>query len=235
MNIVAIIPARGGSKGIPRKNLRLLGGVPLIGWSIHQAKSCSRINEVYVSTDDDEIANMARAFGAKVPFMRPMHLASDSTATVEVVDDFLRRLSQESACPDFVVLLQPTQPFRTLQTIYNSIDLAIKINSGVVTLSQVNEHPVLMRRYRQKDSSVEKILPGIDSTIRRQDFPAIYRVNGAVYVNPVRDYFFHNSLNDNPYAVLTDKIEAVDIDEQEDLLYAEWLIERGLVAPPQVK
>lgn len=207
----------------------------MIGWSICQAKLCSQINEVYVSTDDDEIANIARMFGAKVPFMRPAHLASDSAATVEVVDDFLRKLSQEDSCPDFVVLLQPTQPFRTLQTICNSIDLAIKINSGVVTLSPVDQHPVLMRRYRQKDASVEKLLPGIDSTIRRQDFPAIHRVNGAVYVNPVRDYFFHNSLNDNPYAVLTDKIEAVDIDEQEDLLYAEWLIERGLVAPPQVK
>lgn len=233
MNIIAIIPARGGSKGIPKKNIRSLGGLPLIAWSILKARMCNEINTVYVSTDNEEIANIAIAFGASVPFMRPLSLGADSTPTIEVVNDFLINLVKTNTRPDFVVLLQPTQPFRRVRTILSSINLAIRTNSGVVTISPVNDHPILMRKFNPYNSSVSNLLQGVNSTIRRQDFPNIYKVNGAVYVNPTEDYFYNTSLNDNPYAILTDKRESVDIDEPEDLEYAQWLIDRGDVAIPQ--
>ena len=235
MNIVAIIPAWGGSKGIPRKNLCNLGGIPLIAWSIKQAQACSSINNIYVSTDDSEIAEISRYYGAEIPFMRPATLALDTTTTVDSISFFLGQLVKIKKLPDLVVLLQPTQPFRSIETISNAIKLAQKKQSGVVSVSPVKENPILMRKLIKNTSQIENILSEQNSTIRRQDFPEIYRVNGAVYVNSPADYFAKKSLNDNRFCVITSKLEGVDIDEPEDLQYANWLIDRGIVTVPSIQ
>lgn len=232
MNIAAIIPARGGSKGIPHKNIVDLGGLPLLGWSIRVAQQTPLIDKIYVSTDDLEIANVAKNLGAEVPFLRPSSLALDNSKTVDSIADFLTKLKNSNICPDIVVLLQPTQPFRSSNTVTKAIKLFMTRNAGVLTVSPATEHPILLRSLNFENFQLTQILPNVSSTVRRQDFNKIYKVNGAVYVNSSSDYFERASLNDNPFAVLTSKIEGVDIDEPEDLEYAKWLLSRELVHLP---
>lgn len=232
MNIAAVIPARGGSKGIPRKNLTLLGEHPLLAWSIRLAQSVEYISSVYVSTEDEEIAQVGRQYGAQIPFMRPAVLANDTAKTVDAVADLLERLKQVQRCPDIVVLLQPTQPFRTAESVQRAIELFQSKQDGVVSVCPVDEHPILMRHVNSETHQALRLLSNIDSTVRRQDFSQLYRVNGAVYVNSVNDYFERRSLNDNPYAIITDRIEGTDIDSLEDLEYARWLYSRGIIQTP---
>lgn len=234
MKIYAVIPARGGSKGIPKKNLVNLGGLPLIAWSILKAKEIGLIDKILVSTDSDEIAKTALKFGAEVPYLRPAELATDSATTVDAVADLLLKLDISNH-QNLVVLLQPTQPFRSKDTINKAIEKCLSVRSGVLTISSVNDHPILMRHIDKQTGKLTKLLPNISSTIRRQDFPKIYKVNGAVYVNFSSDYICKTSLNDNPYAVETSGLEAVDIDDPSDLEYARWLLQRRLIAKPSAK
>lgn len=232
MNIIAIIPARGGSKGIPQKNIIDLGGLPLLAWSIRVARAAKVLDEVYVSTDDDEIAKIAKEYGARVPFLRPKELATDKATTVDAISHFILKLKMENNCPDIVVLLQPTQPFRSVETIIKAIEAYKLTGSGVVSVSRVAEHPVLMRYFDKSTSVVTRLLGNVNSTVRRQDFSEVYRVNGAVYVNSVEDYLQKKSLNDNPIGVITTELEGVDIDTLDDLDYARFLIQhKKLVIP----
>lgn len=231
--IVAIIPARGGSKGIPQKNIVDLGGYPLIAWSIALARKVDVISDVYVSTDSKKIAQVAKYYGASVPFLRPDYLAGDHSRTVDAIQDFLLRLEEMQEFPDVVVLLQPTQPFRSVESIERAVTLCLKEKAGVVTVSQVREHPILMREI-SSNKMLTAILKGANSTIRRQDFTKVYKVNGAVYVNFREDYSREHSLNDNPFGIITKDIEGVDIDSLEDLTYAQWLIKRGMVDFPKI-
>jgi CMP-N,N'-diacetyllegionaminic acid synthase len=232
MNIIAIIPARGGSKGIPQKNIIDLGGLPLLAWSIRVARAAKVLDEVYVSTDDDEIAKIAKEYGARVPFLRPKELATDKATTVDAISHFILKLKMENNCPDIVVLLQPTQPFRSVETIIKAIEAYKLTGSGVVSVSRVAEHPVLMRYFDKSTSVLTRLLGNVNSTVRRQDFSDVYRVNGAVYVNSVEDYLQKKSLNDNPIGVITTELEGVDIDTLDDLDYARFLIQhKKLVIP----
>ena len=232
MNIIAIIPARGGSKGIPQKNIIDLGGLPLLAWSIRVARAAKVLDEVYVSTDDDEIAKIAKEYGARVPFLRPKELATDKATTVDAISHFILKLKMENNCPDIVVLLQPTQPFRSVETIIKAIEAYKLTGSGVVSVSRVAEHPVLMRYFDKSTSVLTRLLGNVNSTVRRQDFSEVYRVNGAVYVNSVEDYLQKKSLNDNPIGVITTELEGVDIDTLDDLDYARFLIQhKKLVIP----
>lgn len=232
MNIIAIIPARGGSKGIPQKNIIDLGGLPLLAWSIRVARAAKVLDEVYVSTDDDEIAKIAKEYGARVPFLRPKELATDKATTVDAISHFILKLKLENNCPDIVVLLQPTQPFRSVETIIKAIEAYKLTGSGVVSVSRVAEHPVLMRYFDKSTSVLTRLLGNVNSTVRRQDFSEVYRVNGAVYVNSVEDYLQKKSLNDNPIGVITTELEGVDIDTLDDLDYARFLIQhKKLVIP----
>lgn len=232
MNIIAIIPARGGSKGIPQKNIIDLGGLPLLAWSIRVARAAKVLDEVYVSTDDDEIAKIAKEYGARVPFLRPKELATDKATTIDAISHFILKLKMENNCPDIVVLLQPTQPFRSVETIIKAIEAYKLTGSGVVSVSRVAEHPVLMRYFDKSTSVLTRLLGNVNSTVRRQDFSEVYRVNGAVYVNSVEDYLQKKSLNDNPIGVITTELEGVDIDTLDDLDYARFLIQhKKLVIP----
>lgn len=234
MKISAVIPARGGSKGIPKKNLSDLGGLPLIAWSILKAREIDLIEDVLVSTDAIEIAETAKNFGAKVPFLRPAQLASDSATTVDAIADLLSKLSP-SDLPDIVVLLQPTQPFRSKDTIIKTIEKCLSAHSGVLTVSAVDDHPILMRYLNNKTGQLSPLLSNTNSTVRRQDFPEIYKVNGAVYVNFASDYIKKVSLNDNPYAIKTTNIEGIDIDEPADLDYARWILTKNLISTPSLQ
>lgn len=219
--ILAVIPARGGSKGIKNKNIKLLNGKPLIAYSIKTALSCPLVDYVLVSTDSQKIADIAKSYGAKVPFLRPAELATDTAKTIDVLIHAVDYLKKQNLTFDYLILLQPTQPIRQdkdlLETIKTVVDS--KINS-LVSVCEVEESPVLMRTMAT-DGKLSKLLT-ISSTLRRQDFPKFYKVNGSIYINKL-DKSFNSltSLNDNEFGYIMPKEKSIDIDTESDFQKAE--------------
>lgn len=214
---LAIIPARGGSKGIPRKNIINVGGKPLIQFTIDEAKKAKYLDRIIVSTDDKEIAELSVTCGAEVPFLRPRKLAEDNSKTIDVVINVLAELDNEGCNYDYLVLLQPTQPLRRSFHIDESIKLIVEEDEeSLVSVSEVKEHPILMRTI-EEDGRLKSLL-GLNSTVRRQDFAKVYKVNGAIYINRLNKYFNENtSFNDNKLAYVMEKTFDLDIDEPEDV------------------
>ncbi len=221
---LAIIPARGGSKGIPRKNIIDLRGKPLIGYTIEAARGSRYLDCVMVSTEDEEIAAVARALGAEVPFLRPAALAADTSRTIDAIVHAVRTLEEMGRRFDHLVLLQPTQPLRTAEDIDGAIEAYRAAGCrGLVTVSEAENHPILIRSI---EAGRLKPLLHVSSTIRRQDMPAYYRVNGCVYINPIGDVDENLSFNDNPVPYIMEKSHSVDIDELSDLALAAWYLDR---------
>ena len=181
--VLGLITARGGSKSIPRKNIRPLAGKPVIAWTIDAALQSRTLDRVVVSTDDEEIAQVARECGAAVPFMRPAELACDDTPHIEVVRHALQRLeSGEEYRPDYVVLLQPTSPLRTSDDIDAAVEVSEKNGSdAVVSVCLTHHHPFLVKRI-DEDGNLEDFLPSPLAYERRQDLPPAYFINGAIYL-----------------------------------------------------
>jgi len=176
LKTLALIPARGGSKGIPRKNIRLLAGKPLIAWSIQAALACPEIERVVVSTDDAEIAEISRRWGAEVPFMRPAELAQDDSPSMDTVLHALRQLPQFDA----VVLLQPTSPLRTKADIQGCLAMAATEQARcIVSISEPASSPYWMFTLEQ-NGSLSKLISAPEVT-RRQDLSPAYAINGALY------------------------------------------------------
>lgn len=222
MRRIAYIPARGGSKGIPRKNIQEVSGKPLIAYSILAARATSLFDMVFVSTDSPEIAEIAQAYGADVPFLRDPSVAQDTTRTIDTVVSDKARLEQLMGGGrgyDVFVLLQPTSPLRGAGDIVGAVRLFEEngLNcGGVVSISKVVEHPILMRMLDVKTHRLMSILPG-GSTVRRQDMPPVYKVNGAIYVNAWNELTPSLSLNDNRLGYVMDEGRAIDIDTPKDL------------------
>jgi len=176
LKTLALIPARGGSKGIPRKNIRLLAGKPLVAWSIQAALACPEIERVVVSTDDAEIAEISRRWGAEVPFMRPAELAQDDSPSMDTVLHALRQLPQFDA----VVLLQPTSPLRTKADIQGCLAMAATEQARcIVSISEPASSPYWMFTLEQ-NGSLSKLISAPEVT-RRQDLSPAYAINGALY------------------------------------------------------
>jgi CMP-N,N'-diacetyllegionaminic acid synthase len=176
LKIIAIIPARGGSKGVKNKNIRMVHGKPLIAWTIEEALKSKWINDVLVSTDDIKIAEISKRFGAKVPFLRDSSLAQDETPTIDVVIDVLNRYLDF----DWGILLQPTSPLRTANDIDEMIEECFtKKALSSVSVCQTEESPFWV--YKKDDNNhLVPLFDGIRIT-RRQDLPLTYRLNGAMY------------------------------------------------------
>lgn len=209
---IALIPARGGSKGIPHKNIIDVAGKPLIAYSIETAKQSSYIDEVIVTTDCEKIAEVSKLYGANVPFLRPANLATDEAKTVDAVLHTLDNIKEDY---DYIVLLQPTQPLRTAKQIDDAIEHIIQNNAtSLVSVSKVKQHPILMRTMDTKGKLYS--LLGENSTVRRQDFKDIYIVDGLIYINKIDNLSNETSLNDNELAYVT-KTDVIDIDSIEDL------------------
>lgn len=223
--ILAYIPARGGSKGIPGKNIINLCGKPLIAYSIETALSCPYIDYVHVSTDSEEIAQVARNYGATVEFLRPEQYATDTSKTIEAMCYDIQELDRRGFSFDSVVLLQPTQPIRTTDMLTNAIEtLYLSTSDSLVSVCPVQEHPILMRTLSD-DGKLQPLLK-MSSTVRRQDFPMVYKVNGSIYINRINDNFNENtSLNDNVLPFIMEQKYSIDIDTYEDLEKAAKFIE----------
>lgn len=183
IEVVGLITARGGSKGIPRKNIRKLAGKPLLAWTIEAARQSRLLSRVIMSTEDNEIAQTARECGAEVPFMRPAELAGDDSAHIPVVRHAADWLEQhEGRAPEFLMVLQPPTPLRTAADIDGAIELADEKNAdAVVSVVEAQHHPFLTRRMTEAGSLVEFVPCDIEYP-RRQDLPPAYALNGAIYL-----------------------------------------------------
>lgn len=223
--VLALIPARGGSKGIPGKNTKKLAGKPLIAYTIEAANGSACIDDVLVSTDSEDIAEVAREYGAWVPFLRPTELASDTAKTIDAVMYTVNRLAKEGREYDYVILLQPTSPLRKSEDIEGAFCLARKTGEDVVSVSEVSDSPILIRTCAE-DGQLTPLLSG-SSTVRRQDMPKYYRVNGSIYVNRVSELSSETSLNDNRMGYVMSRERSVDIDEPVDFLVAEYHLSGG--------
>lgn len=214
---LAIIPARGGSKGIPQKNITKVNGMPLIQFTIDEANNSDYLDRIIISTDDVDIKNIVQQIGGEIPFLRPENLASDTTKTIDVMVHAIDELKSKGNVYDYVVLLQPTQPLRKCWHIDEAIEQLVDTNKeNLVSVSKVREHPILMRTINSK-GNLETLLKQ-DSTIRRQEFSSYYKVNGAIYINKINSNFnLSTSLNDNssPYIMAQDF--DIDIDNLIDL------------------
>ncbi len=231
--VLAVIPARGGSKGLPGKNLRMLAGRPLIAWTIGDALASGCLDRVVVSTDAPDIAAEARRRGAEVPFLRPAELAGDATPTLPVLRHAVAELeAREGYRPGLVVALQPTSPLRGPESIREAVaKMADPRVDSVVSVCPAEHSPYLLRRLEG-----DRAVPFLDvdplrGGLRRQDLPPVYRLNGAVYA-----FRRDNLLGDEPYgaevrAVVMENWRSVDIDREEDLVVAEAFLRHfGAVA-----
>ena len=178
MKALYLIPARGGSKGIPHKNIRLLNGKPLIQYSIEVARELADDADICLSTDDQQIKDVAESLGLKVPFLRPDYLASDTAGTSDVIVHALDFYAQQGKEYDVVVLLQPTSPLRTAQNVKDCLDIYSPEYDMVTTVKESSVSAVLCKE--NNEGYLEQVIGGND--VRRQDAEKFYEYNGAVYV-----------------------------------------------------
>ena len=224
---LAVVTARGGSKRLPGKNLRLLGGKPLVTWSIETAREAAGLCDISVSTDDAAIAEIARAAGALVPWLRPASLSGDLVSSADVSIHALDWYEREHGAVDGLVLLQPTSPFRTPATVERGIDLFCR-NAGrpVVAVSSAPSHP--HRCYRIEDGRMGTFTAQGGRETRTQDLETAYTINGALYVISPADLRTRRSFYGEHTVplVLADPAEALDIDTEWDWMIAEAILRR---------
>jgi CMP-N,N'-diacetyllegionaminic acid synthase len=228
---IAIIPARGGSRGLPGKNILPLEGKPLIAHTIEAARASNSIQRILVSTESAEIAQIARQYGAEVPFLRPQELARDETPTLPVMQHVLAQLKAAGDTePEIVVLLQPTSPLRRARDIDAAVAMLQQTQAdSVVSLCAAEHHPAWMKRIE-----CGRVLPFLENApeyTRRQDLPPVYRLNGAVYVTRRRILLEQNCiLGRDTRALVMDAESSVDIDTPLDLKIAALIMQERLHA-----
>ena len=229
-----MIPARGGSKGIPRKNLVSLAGRPLIAHSIRHAQESKLINRTLVSTEDEEIAEVAKRFGAEVPFMRPKELAEDKTLDLPVFEHLLQELeTREAYVPDLVVHLRPTAPYRKAGWLDTSIEL-LKNNlvaDSVRSVSKVNQHPYRMFKIGA-DGFLDAIMKHehpVPYLLRRQDLPDTFYYNCVIDVTRPKTILIQKSMTGSKMLpMVLESEEVFDIDSKMDLEWAEFFLKGKL-------
>jgi CMP-N-acetylneuraminic acid synthetase len=230
MRILTIIPARSGSKGVPGKNIKLLGGKPLIDYTIEFAKN-SGLDKIIVSTDTEEIAAVARNSGAEVPFLRPENLADDKTPTIDVLIHLIEALNLTKADFDAVCLLQPTVPFRTNTLLQNCIDKYIQNNlDSLVTVKQVPSHFNPHWTFETTKDQLLKISTGEDKLItRRQDLPTAFYRDGSIYLTSMETLLNDKSLYGERLGFFENIEENyVNIDTMQDWYKAEELLKKNV-------
>jgi CMP-N,N'-diacetyllegionaminic acid synthase len=232
VKILALIPARGGSKRLPGKNLRHLGGKPLIAWSIQAARGHPEIVATLVSTEDPKIASYARRAGVLVPWLRPIQLATDTASAIDVAIHALDNYERVYGRVDGLLLLQPTSPFRNRTRLRAGLAIfAANPNCSVVGLSLASTHPLWC--FRLDGPWVRPFVEGGGLRLRSQDLPAAYVVNGAFYLVPtgvLRESYSLYSRDILPL-VMDTFAEGIDIDTEQD-----WqLAEQMLAAQPELK
>ena len=229
MKALFVIPARGGSKGIPHKNIKLLGGKPLIGYSVDVARQFADDADICVSTDDEEIASVVRGMGLEVPFMRPAELATDKSGTYEVLLHALDFYKSKGVEYDVLVLLQPTSPCRKAEDVKAALDMYSPDIDMVVTVKEASSNPYY-NCYETDENGFLAISKGDGKFTRRQDAPKVWEYNGAVYVINVASLrkMTLGEFRRRRMSVM-DSVRSVDLDTEIDWLIAEKLLESGRI------
>ncbi|WP_298516017.1 acylneuraminate cytidylyltransferase family protein [uncultured Kordia sp.] len=219
MNILAVIPARGGSKGVPGKNKKLLNGKPLIQYSIDAALQSKYISEVVVTTDDTEIIAIAKSLGANVPFVRPKHLAEDATPTLPVIQHAVSFLKEAGKHFDAICLLQPTSPFRPKGFLDRAVEtFKEKQTDSLVSVLEVPHQYNPHWTFEANENGVLEIATGEKNIIpRRQELPKAYHRDGSIYMTKTNVLMQENSLYGSSLAyIVSDEKFYVNIDTLED-------------------
>lgn len=227
MKILVIIPARGGSKGIPHKNIKPLAGKPLIHYTIDVARQIVANEDICVSTDDPEIIQCVEDYGLKVPFVRPSELATDTAGTYEVLLHALNYYEQQGKTYDVVILLQNTSPFRTPEQVKEALALYNSNLDMVVSVKECSANPYYSV-FEENTEGFLNICKGNGNITRRQDAPKVYEYNGAIYaINP-------KSLKEMPLykfkkrvKYVMDEKSSLDLDTMNDWHMAELLISKS--------
>lgn len=226
--ILAVIPARAGSKGLPGKNIRPLLGKPLIAWSIKQASRSKYIDKVVVSTESPTVASIARRYGADVPFLRPKKLATDTAKSIDVILHALSYFAKLGNIYDIVVLLQPTSPLRKSADINKAIEGLLANKAKAIVSVCKEEHSPLWSVTLTAGNKIGQFLGKGAEKKSRQSLPIFYRINGAVYVAEV-DYLKRNKgfFGKLTFAYIMPQERSVDIDNKFDFSFAEFLMRKG--------
>ena len=224
MRVLGLVPARGGSKSIPRKNLVELGGVPLIQWTI-QAALGSNLERVVVSTDDDEIAEISQNLGAEVPFKRPAELSSDQTLSIDVVLHALDVLEEDF---DAVMMLQPTSPFRTSIDIVSAIKIIDDASSVISVVPVEGTHPARMK-FVEDGVLIDPSFAETIENMPRQDLRPMYIRNGAIYLTRIADLRHRTFKGALSRALIMPKERSINIDTSFDLALARVALSNGML------
>jgi CMP-N,N'-diacetyllegionaminic acid synthase len=225
MEILYIIPARGGSKGLPGKNIRLLGNKPLIAYAIEAAVNSIFKGTVIVSTDDEEIATVGKKYGAAVPFMRPDELATDAASTMDLVFHAINFYKQQHVFFDLVVVLQPTSPLRTSSDIDQAISLMKEKKMDAVVSVCESEHHPLWTNILPPDGSMKNFIREEVKGKNRQQLPLNFRLNGALYISKSEALeTYKGFIHEKTIAYIMPTDRSVDIDHEIDFKLAELLL-----------
>lgn len=228
---LAIIPARGGSKGIPGKNIYKIAGYPLIYYTIRAAKQAldrGVIDRLIVSTDSEEIAEISRRYGAEVPFMRPAELSGDGAKSADLMIHAVEFYREKDEYYDDIVLLQPTSPLRTGEDIAGAIAVYDRVQSESLVSCYKEESVSEYNSYHIQDDLGIPMNTDHNKGKRRQDLPELFVRNGAVFITDVR-YLLESRLviSDKPAVYVMPQERSVNIDTEYDMKLAEWLLERN--------
>jgi len=223
--ILGLIPARGGSKSLPRKNIRPLLGKPLIAWTIEQALVSKYLDRVVVSTDDEKVANISKKYGAEGPFMRPKELATDEAKGIDVVLHAIDWIEKSGNSYDLIMLLQPTSPLRTSEDIDKAIKLLFsKKAQAVVSVCEAEHHPY-WSNILPENGCMRDFIKTENMNKNRQELPVFYRLNGAIYL-ACWDYLKNERsfFGKNTFAYIMPKERSIDIDNEVDFELARILM-----------
>ncbi len=221
---LAVIPARSGSKRLPKKNILRLKGKPLISWTIESALGCEYIDEIVVSSDDNTVLSISENYGI-TSIRRPSELATDTSTTIDVVKHVIFNISRNY---DYIILLQPTSPLRKSEHIKEAIDLLFqKEADAVISVCEAEHHPLWCNTLPQNHSMANFLRKDILNK-RSQDLPKYYRINGAIYICRIDRLLMENTffIKNKIFAYIMDRKSSIDIDDEIDFRLAELLIER---------
>ncbi len=237
-NVLAIIPARSGSKGVKDKNIKELNGKPLIAYTIEACRRADVFSDIIVSTDSKNYAEIAEKYGASVPFLRPEHLAADETSANSVILSVLEQMKGSGKVYDSFMLLQPTSPLRNERHIKESLELFNKTEAetiiSICRQSQPSYLNVMLKRNKSKEMLFvnKRLKKGLT---RRQDNRQEYRINGAIYLTGTSLFLKYKSFfKGNIYPYIMDEVYSVDIDDEYQFRYASFLI-KELLAEDKIR
>jgi len=225
---LSIILARGGSKGIKNKNIKKLGKLPLIAWTIKEALKSKKNLTVYLSTDSKKIASIGKKYGAKIPFIRPKKFAKDTSSSVDAIEHAINFLKKKNLNFDYVLLLEPTSPLRTYQDIDRAINkITSKNYDSLVSVSKLEAfHPSFLYEQNKK-GYLSPLRKTGKKYIRRQDLETIYFLEGSIYISKVATLMKKRTFcHDKTIPFIMPKWKSIEIDDKLDLVMAEAIIKK---------